>query len=962
LGLLGAVPGGLIERESELARIDELLAATRTGDGGLLLFDGLAGIGKTALLRAAGERARLAGTRVLTARCSELEAGFSFGVARQLFEPLLASAGQSERESLLAGAARRAVIALDGQEDVAPPVGTDPAFRAIHGLYWMAVNASQGTPTLLVIDDLQWADPASLDFVLYLTARLDELPVGLVASWTTGEEDRAADRLRRLTQLAGPKIVHPAALTLAGTTNVLAAAFRQPPGQRFAVTCQEVSGGNPFLLRELAAGLRADGISPDDFAADQAAAMTSATIARSVTLRVTRLGEVPGRLSRAAAILGDGATLRHAATLAGLPLAEAAVAADRLAAIGVFEAGTSLRFAHPIVRAAVYGDIPYAERDLQHAQAARLLRAAGADLDAICAHLLACEPGGTAETAGLLWAAARRAMARAAPQNAVAYLRRAVAEPADTAQRAALLHELGRAEGVTREPTAIAHLREALDLAATRRERSEIAVDLAQLLVLAGQWDAGLAVIQMEFGRYPGGRGIPDAGAEGHAAAIRLWTCWACFAGYDPRLTAAFEDHLPDLVALARGPGPAQRVLAGFLAGMLAPYPDRAEQSRQLFDHAFAQGHLLGHVDVDPLFVGFALFAAVKFDDLARATALAEELLAQSRSRGSVAGVAIGICLRIAIRTRRADLRGAEADIRTLIEITVDHGMTFVIPQGLYWGAEALIERSELADVAALLSGIELEPGVDRTISGALMHEVRGRIAVAVGDLATARAELSAAARTHSELHRPSETGSPWRSALALAVARDDRAEALRLAAVQLDDAKRLGHPHALGIALRTHGVLEGGEPGLNQLREAADVLSRADDRLEHARTLVELGAALRRANHRAAARQPLREGLDLADRCGATRLTERARAELLTAGARPRRTALTGIAALTASERRVAELAANGLSNPEVAQALFVTLNTVEGHLRHVYQKLSVTSRQQLPVALRSVVPQQPD
>ena len=172
---------------------------------------------------------------------------------------------------------------------------------------------------------------------------------------------------------------------------------------------------------------------------------------------------------------------------------------------------------------------------------------------------------------------------------------------------------------------------------------------------------------------------------------------------------------MPDLVALARGPGPAQRVLAGFLAGMLAPYPDRAEQSRQLFDHAFAQGHLLGHVDIDPLFVGFALFAAVKFDDLARASALAEELLAQSRSRGSVAGVAIGICLRIAIRARQADLRGAEADIRTLIEITVDHGMTFVIPQGLYWGAEALIERSELADVAALLSGIDLDPGIDRT-------------------------------------------------------------------------------------------------------------------------------------------------------------------------------------------------------------------------------------------------------
>ena len=118
-------------------------------------------------------------------------------------------------------------------------------------------------------------------------------------------------------------------------------------------------------------------------------------------------------------------------------------------------------------------------------------------------------------------------------------------------------------------------------------------------------------------------------------------------------------------------------------------------------------------------------------------------------------------------------------------------------------------------------------------------------------------------------------------------------------------------------------------------------------------RALVELGAALRRANQRTAARTPLRTGLDLAYRCGATRLTQQARDELLAAGARPRRGALTGLEALTTSERRVAELAATGMSNPEIAQALFVTLNTVEGHLRHVYQKLGIHSREELAGAL---------
>ena len=196
-----------------------------------------------------------------------------------------------------------------------------------------------------------------------------------------------------------------------------------------------------------------------------------------------------------------------------------------------------------------------------------------------------------------------------------------------------------------------------------------------------------------------------------------------------------------------------------------------------------------------------------------------------------------------------------------------------------------------------------------------------------------------------------------WRSALALAVAAEDPAEARRLATSELEDARRAGLPRPAGIALRTRGLLEGGERGLGDLREAAVLAAESGARLEQARALVELGAALRRANQRAAARGPLRTGLDLAHRCGATRLTQRARDELLAAGARPRRGALTGLEALTTSERRVAELAATGMSNPEIAQALFVTLNTVEGHLRHVYQKLSINSRGQLPAALRSTV-----
>jgi DNA-binding NarL/FixJ family response regulator len=149
---------------------------------------------------------------------------------------------------------------------------------------------------------------------------------------------------------------------------------------------------------------------------------------------------------------------------------------------------------------------------------------------------------------------------------------------------------------------------------------------------------------------------------------------------------------------------------------------------------------------------------------------------------------------------------------------------------------------------------------------------------------------------------------------------------------------------------------LQSGDADL--LNEAAAVLESSPARVEHARALTDLGAALRRANRRVDARDTLRAALDAADACGATPLAERARHELRAAGARPRRPRATGVQALTASERRIAEMAAEGLSNPEIAQALFVTKKTVEAHLGSVYRKLDIRSRGQLGGALRQPRP----
>jgi DNA-binding NarL/FixJ family response regulator len=153
---------------------------------------------------------------------------------------------------------------------------------------------------------------------------------------------------------------------------------------------------------------------------------------------------------------------------------------------------------------------------------------------------------------------------------------------------------------------------------------------------------------------------------------------------------------------------------------------------------------------------------------------------------------------------------------------------------------------------------------------------------------------------------------------------------------------------------LRTLGTLEQGDSGMALLNEAVEVLRGSSARLEHAYALVAQGAALRRAGRRATAREPLREALDLAYGCGATVLAARAHDELVAAGARPRRDPTESRSTLTASELRVAHLAAEGKTNREIAQALFLTEKTIETHLRNVFRKLGIGSRSQIARALR--------
>jgi DNA-binding CsgD family transcriptional regulator len=231
---------------------------------------------------------------------------------------------------------------------------------------------------------------------------------------------------------------------------------------------------------------------------------------------------------------------------------------------------------------------------------------------------------------------------------------------------------------------------------------------------------------------------------------------------------------------------------------------------------------------------------------------------------------------------------------------------------------------------------------------------VRGRLREAAGDLHGAADDFRASGELQLRWGDISPAGVAWRSSLGLTLHALDRTnEGAGLIEEELQLATRFGALRTVGVALRAQALLLRGEAAIAGLKEAARVLAVSPARLEHARVLVDLGAALRRSGRRTEARDVLRSRLDAADRCGAHQLAARARSELTTAGARPRRERITGPEALTASERRVAQMAAEGLTNRQIAQALFVTTKTIEMHLARVYAKLEIKHRGDLPAAL---------
>jgi DNA-binding CsgD family transcriptional regulator len=917
----------LLEREAELSLGDSLLDRALAGDGGLLLVAGEPGIGKTRLLAAVRRRAETLGFAVLAARGSELERELGFGVVRQLFEAALARA--PERADLLAGAAALAEPLIGPG---ALPPSADPGFAALHGLYWLTANLAARRPLLIAVDDAHWADAPSLRFLAYLAGRLAGVPA--LAAVATRLAEPAAETALLDALMAEPEahVVRPQPLSREAVAALVAERLDAPADAELAAACSTATGGNPFLLAELLAALAADGLA----SAEDVRSLGPGTVRRSVLARVARLEAGSVELARAVAILGEGAELQHAAALAGLDVPSAARAADALVAADVFRRDPRPAFVHPLVQAAIYEDLLPHERAVAHARAARALASADAEPALIGAHLLHASPSGDEWPVEILRRAAAEALSRAAPESAAAYLQRALAEP--PARPEHVLRELGAAELRTGNPRGLEHLALAQQQTEDPIARAAIALDLARASLIAGRGDGAALLEQAAVDVRPADPGLADR-LEIEAT------------GVERALGVAPEARRRRLQALREQVEPgsaAQRLVLAGLAFETATAGTSAAEAARLAEDAFAAGRLLAEEGPESPNVIMAANALSFCDRFEQARDILDAGLAAARAGGSATGAAFCSCFRSHLALRLGAVQEAEALARDALALARPPLHEILRPIAASFLAEALIERGEPAAAEAELAQAAAGGG---DLNATYLLVTRGWLRVLRGARERGLADLLEAGERLAEAGVANAVPTFWRSRAALALhalGEDERAASL--AAEEVTVARRFGAPSALGAALRAASLVTDDQA---LLRESADVLARSPARLEHAHSLAALGAALRRDGRSAEAREPLGAALALARECGALALAEHAYEELVATGARPRKILRTGADALTATERRVAQLAVDGMSNRDIAQALFVTVRTVETHLSHAYRKLGIGSRRELPAAL---------
>lgn len=921
---------GLVERHLEAEVIDAALTGSTQGQGRFVILYGRSGIGRSTLLAAAIRQAELHGIAILSAFGSELERGYGFGIVRQLLEARIAQLPAAERRSLLnhAGPAAAAALGIGPLNEASPGTG----FDQLESVYRLVTRLSAGAPLLVAVDDLQWCDRPSLDFLCFLGHRAGQLPVTIIGAWRRGEPHVKAGRLQALAAMPQTSFLSLAPLSREGVRTVLRNETGSSPGDAAVDAVLRQTGGEPFLVKELTGGLRLRGVPVSRAADDAIEHVTPESVRRNVVARLGRHPEPVQGLARAVAVLGDG-SMAQVGLLAGLDPDVARSAVDALVRAGLFRDDSTVAYAQPILQRAVYDTLSSLERAELHRAAAMLLCGSTPGAHRAALHLLGCEAAAEPRFVDALCVAAGRSVEAGFFDEACRFYERALAEAEGTSMRQSVLIRLAQVEIASRDfRSAAAHAAESLETVSSPSERAESALVGAEALACASDWAGAVALLESAADSLA----EPDSGVSldlrASAAVVR-----AC-AGGSPPHGASSRRALERLA----GATVAERKMLAALAHELTISSDStAEQVRDVCERVLV-------ADASP---GGGLFGEAAGYLACRAALLADGDELVERSLNGRANEPIPCAVRselLALRgelvpaaeTARRALSSLEALAPSPLRDRVQRRVLVVV-------ALAAVERGRLEEADAALTRLVDDDGEGS--AEAILVRMAVRLAQGAPDVGAA----IEAERTDDAIVATAGSLRAWAALTHRAAGNDARA--LALATEHLERARTWAGPSVLGHALIVRGAQDKGREQLRFLEDAVALLEQSPSMLERARGALEYGAALRRSGRRGESREHLVRGADLAQRCGADVLASRARTELVATGARPRRAAFTGVDALTVAERRVALLAAAGMTKREIARELTVSMKTVSGQLSAVYLKLDVHDRDALAAAMET-------
>ena len=927
----------LLEREKETLALSDVISRLTAGEGSMTLVEGPAGIGKTSLLDHAERIGREADLQVRVARGGVLEHRMPFGIVRQLLEPLVERAGEEERSRILEGTAALSLVAFGPRKTGGEEVD---AFAPVHGLYWLLANIAEDRPCLLLVDDVQWADSESIRWLDFVARRATDIPVAVVAAVRSGEPGEP-DELEDLRSDSHASL-RPSALSASAQSDLARAWLGLAPADEVLAACDASSRGNPFLLEQLLRTLCADGLEPRDPASARAIPdIAPESVIRSVGARVRSCGVHGAAIARAVAVLGEHAQLRHVAALAETGEKPAAQAVDRLRSADILASGGGLRYAHPLVRTAVYRAIPVQSRSTLHRSAAELLEREGAEASAIASHLLLCLPNGDEWVAAQLAGAARDALDAGAPDTARRYLERALEEP--TLRSSEMRHDLARALWRTSPLDALGAAADVAIAADDPELRLEAMSTAAWACFDCGDMNGAIDWLRRLAMALPDQRIDERREAEANLSCISLLS---------EGRSAATSRRIGSVALKPPADQPGVRLARqamafdDFLAGQ------RIDQVVGLAQQ-FSPPPWTGRGPI-PAISCRVLACCGEWDAARSATASGWE---SARLSGVLHVASYRESFLSEIDRLAGRLTDSEAEARTAWEIVREFSpMSVPALLAIANLIATLVTRGRTDEASGLADDWDLSAPFSVVPISPILLETRGLLRLGAGDLAGGADDLLTAGEDLELLGFVNPAASSWRHEVVPALASLGRAqEASALAKEGEARARQFGAPHVIGMMLRARAAVEPRKLAQRTLLESVAGLRAGGPPHELARSLLELGAGLRRAGSRREAREPLLEALELAERSGAEGTATRAREELAPLGSRPRSAFRTGVEALTASELRTAKLAAEGMTNTEIAQRLFVTTKTVEKHLSNAYTKLEIETRRALPEALRS-------